>query len=121
MFRSIQKEVENVVVICGVSYQVFTSNHSSVKICVESRFGISYQVFTSNHSAIASYLNMELVYLIKYLHQITANGLAVSPSARYILSSIYIKSQHVDRAAKMTLGYILSSIYIKSQHYVINW
>ena len=71
MFRSIQKEVENVVVICGVSYQVFTSNHS----------------------AIASYLNMELVYLIKYLHQITANGLAVSPSARYILSSIYIKSQ----------------------------
>mgnify|MGYP005895465575 CR=1 FL=1 len=58
------------------------------------------------------------VYLIKYLHQITAERVKQSKNLRYILSSIYIKSQQYKQSYCVDCWYILSSIYIKSQQYL---
>ena len=99
----------------GISYQVFTSNHSEEHGWIIGILGISYQVFTSNHSVLMLLGGSVWVYLIKYLHQITAREITLADAIGYILSSIYIKSQQTSRITSSWARYILSSIYIKSQ------
>ena len=98
-----------------VLYRLSTSNHNNNVFCVLSLKIVLYRLSTSNHNKAFCLSYFFALSYIVFLHQTTTMAPPPSSVAHCLISSFYIKPQHIVGRWLFHLYCLISSFYIKPQ------
>ncbi len=98
-----------------VSYSISTSNHNTDAMSGQPLTVVSYSISTSNHNISQRMSELDLLFLIRFLHQTTTTWWCCGLSLRCFLFDFYIKPQPGEVYSWQMWGCFLFDFYIKPQ------